>query len=70
VDEPLGNRRVYALNPHAFGSLRDYFDHFWTQALEAFKRRVEAGDTPSPKHARAAKTPRHKRKEQKRGSHH
>src|SRR5258708_1595925 len=70
VDEPLRNRRVYALNPQAFGSLRDYFDHFWTQALEAFKRRVEAGDSPAPKPGRAARTPRHKRKEQKRGSHH
>jgi DNA-binding transcriptional ArsR family regulator len=43
-DEPRGNRRVYALNPQAFGSLRDYFDRFWTQALEAFKRRVEADE--------------------------
>jgi hypothetical protein len=67
---PLGNRRVYALNPQAFGSLRDYFDHFWTQALEAFKRRVEAGDSPSPKPHRVARAPRHRRKEQKRGSHH
>jgi DNA-binding transcriptional ArsR family regulator len=70
VDEPRGNRRVYALNPQAFGSLRDYFDHFWSQALEAFKRRVEDGDRPSPKPHRAAHTPRHRRKEKKRGSHH
>jgi DNA-binding transcriptional ArsR family regulator len=70
VDEPLGNRRVYALNPQAFGSLRDYFDHFWSQSLEAFKRRVEGADSPSPRPHRAARTPRHKRKEQKRGSHH
>jgi DNA-binding transcriptional ArsR family regulator len=70
VDQAIGNRRVYALNPQAFGSLRDYFDHFWNQALEAFKRRVEAGDTPSPKPGRAARSPRHRRKAQKRGSHH
>ena len=41
VDEPRGTRRVYALNPQAFASLRDYFDRFWSEALEAFKRRVE-----------------------------
>ncbi len=44
VDEPLGNKRVYALNPQAFASLRDYFDRFWTEALEAFKRRVESDE--------------------------
>jgi len=42
VDEPIGNRRVYALNPAAFDSLREYFDEFWSQALAAFKRKVES----------------------------
>jgi DNA-binding transcriptional ArsR family regulator len=37
VDRAVGNRRLYGLNPAAFDSLRDYFDHFWTQALAAFK---------------------------------
>jgi len=45
TDEAIGNRRVYALNPTAFNSLRDYFDQFWTEALAAFKRKVE--ETPS-----------------------
>jgi DNA-binding transcriptional ArsR family regulator len=54
IDEPRGTRRVYALNPQAFASLRDYFDRFWIEALQAFKRRVEQG----PK------------KEKKRGVHH
>ena len=54
VGEPRGTRRVYALNPQAFASLRDYFDRFWTEALAAFKRRVE--HVPS--------------KEKTRGSHH
>ena len=49
VDEPLGNKRVYALNPHAFASLRDYFDRFWAEALEAFKRRVESGGRRTPR---------------------
>ena len=37
-----GTRRVYALNPDAFDSLREYFDHFWTQALAAFRKREES----------------------------
>lgn len=41
VDEAVGNRRMYALNPAAFESLREYFDQFWTHALKAFKKRVE-----------------------------
>ncbi len=42
VDRPAGNRRVYQLNPEGFDSLREYFDQFWTQALNAFKKKVEA----------------------------
>lgn len=42
TDEARGTRRVYALNPAAFGSLREYFDEFWNQALAAFKAKVEA----------------------------
>ena len=41
TDRAEGTRRVYALNPDAFDSLRDYFDHFWNQALAAFKKKVE-----------------------------
>jgi DNA-binding transcriptional ArsR family regulator len=41
VDQPRGTRRVYALNPQAFAALRDYFDRFWSEALQAFKRRIE-----------------------------
>jgi DNA-binding transcriptional ArsR family regulator len=41
TDRAAGTRRLYALNPEAFESLRAYFDHFWSQALAAFKTRVE-----------------------------
>ena len=41
VDRAEGTRRLYALNPEAFDSLREYFDHFWTHAMAAFKKRVE-----------------------------
>ena len=42
VDRPLGNQRLYQLNPDGFDSLREYFDQYWNQALTAFKTKVEA----------------------------
>ena len=41
IDIPSGSRRLYQLNPAGFDSLREFCDHFWTQALAAFKKRVE-----------------------------
>ena len=41
VDRSRGTRRLYALNPEAFDSLRAYFDQFWNQALIAFKNKIE-----------------------------
>jgi DNA-binding transcriptional ArsR family regulator len=41
LDRAEGNRRLYRLDPKGFESLREYFDQFWTEALDAFKRRVE-----------------------------
>jgi DNA-binding transcriptional ArsR family regulator len=41
VDQSSGTRRLYALNPEGFDSLREYFDQFWNQALIAFKNKVE-----------------------------
>jgi len=35
-----GARRLYAVNPEAFESLRKYFDRLWARALDAFKKRV------------------------------
>jgi len=49
IDRPSGNRRLYEVNPDGIDSLRKYFDRFWTQALAAFKRAVEA---PPHKEAR------------------
>jgi DNA-binding transcriptional ArsR family regulator len=42
TDRSEGARRVYAVNPEALASLRSYFERFWTDALNAFKRRLEA----------------------------
>jgi DNA-binding transcriptional ArsR family regulator len=41
IHTAAGTRRVYQLNPEGFDSLRQYLDRFWTQALDAFKRKVE-----------------------------
>ncbi len=40
-DVPLGNRRVYSLDPAGLAGLRDYLDRFWNSALHSFKQRVE-----------------------------
>jgi len=41
MDRAEGTRRLYQLNPEGFESLREYFEQFWTQALIAFKQKVE-----------------------------
>lgn len=41
TDRAHGTRRLYAVNPEALAALRTYFERFWTEALAAFKRRVE-----------------------------
>ena len=40
-DEAVGARRYYKLDPRGFASLREYFEGFWGDALEAFKMRIE-----------------------------
>ena len=41
VDEPVGTRRVYRLDPDGIAALRAELDRFWTQALADYKRIVE-----------------------------
>jgi len=41
VDRPVGNRRLYALDPDGVDELRAYFDRFWTHALAAFKKAAD-----------------------------
>ena len=40
-------RDSYELNPAGLNALREYFDRFWSQALDAFKHEVEK---PARKH--------------------
>jgi DNA-binding transcriptional ArsR family regulator len=41
ADRPVGNRRVYALDPAGAEAMRAYFDRFWNHALVAFKKAAE-----------------------------
>jgi DNA-binding transcriptional ArsR family regulator len=41
TDRPEGTRRVYSVDPHGLGALRQWFDQFWDQALTAFQSEVE-----------------------------
>jgi DNA-binding transcriptional ArsR family regulator len=36
-----GRNRIYELNPAGLNALREYFDRFWSQALDAFKHEAE-----------------------------
>jgi hypothetical protein len=40
-DEAVGTRRFYRLDRRGFEALRSYFDSFWSEALEAFKAKLE-----------------------------
>jgi DNA-binding transcriptional ArsR family regulator len=41
VDQRVGNRSIYRLNPEGVGALRAYLDQFWNRALAAFKAAAE-----------------------------
>jgi DNA-binding transcriptional ArsR family regulator len=44
-DRKDGTRRVYRIEPDGVARVRDYFDEFWSEALERFREaaRKEAG---------------------------
>jgi DNA-binding transcriptional ArsR family regulator len=41
ADGAAGARRIYRMNPQGLGHLRAYLDHFWNEALAAFKAAAE-----------------------------
>jgi DNA-binding transcriptional ArsR family regulator len=41
VDRREGTRRIYQLDRDGLAELRGYLDHFWDQALAAYKTAVE-----------------------------
>jgi DNA-binding transcriptional ArsR family regulator len=53
LDEQIGTRRFYRLNPEGIEAIRAYFDRFWDDALAAFKAFAEDQSqprTPDAKH--------------------
>jgi DNA-binding transcriptional ArsR family regulator len=43
ADRPVGNRRLYALDPEGLAELRGFVETFWTDALTRFARYAERG---------------------------
>ncbi len=41
TDRAAGTRRLYQVDPAGIAAMRQYFDQFWGQALDAFKAKVE-----------------------------
>lgn len=41
TDRAEGTRRLYAIDPAGLAAIRKYFDHFWEQALDEFRRAAE-----------------------------
>jgi DNA-binding transcriptional ArsR family regulator len=41
LDRPVGNRRIYHVNPDGVAALRAQLDQFWDKALAAYKQLVE-----------------------------
>jgi DNA-binding transcriptional ArsR family regulator len=42
MDNAEGTRRVYRIDPHGLGPLRQWIDAFWTDALAAFAKQADA----------------------------
>jgi DNA-binding transcriptional ArsR family regulator len=45
IDQPVGNRRIYRVDPDGVAALRAYLDQFWSRSLAAFKAAAEQHDT-------------------------
>jgi DNA-binding transcriptional ArsR family regulator len=41
VDQPVGNRRIYRVNPDGVGALRADLERFWSRALASYQAVVE-----------------------------
>src|SRR3954469_2022051 len=44
VAQPVGTRRIYAVDPAGVGALLAYLDQFWSNTLTAYKAVVEQPD--------------------------
>jgi DNA-binding transcriptional ArsR family regulator len=62
ADRTEGTRRIYQLDRKGLAAVRDYFDKFWTEALDAFKRAVEEAPTNGKSTPRQNRSPKERRK--------
>jgi DNA-binding transcriptional ArsR family regulator len=46
IDQAVGTRRIYRVDPEGLEALRDYLDRFWNTALSNFKSRAEQEGNP------------------------
>jgi DNA-binding transcriptional ArsR family regulator len=46
TDEAVGTRRLYRIDQEGVADVRAWFDRLWTDALDSFKRAVEAPSDP------------------------
>ena len=60
VDRAEGTRRVYQHDAQGLAALKDYFEKFWSEALDAF--RIEAERSWAEKKQPPAPTPRPRKK--------
>ncbi len=48
IDQAVGNRRIYRVDPDALAALRDQLDQFWGKAMVAYKTTVEQSRQEEP----------------------
>ena len=41
IDQAVGNRRIYRVDPKGLAALRDQLDQFWGKAMASYKAAVE-----------------------------
>jgi DNA-binding transcriptional ArsR family regulator len=63
TDRAEGTRRLYSINPAGLAAIRDYFDGFWEEPLDAFRRAAEETHRTA---ARPERPTKKKSKEKKR----
>lgn len=47
TSQRASNRNLYQLDPKGVAALRDYFDRFWGESLQAFKKAAEQSQEKS-----------------------
>jgi DNA-binding transcriptional ArsR family regulator len=55
TDRAEGTRRLYALDPTGLAAIRKYFDRFWDQALDEFRRVARGSNAAKTRKPRATR---------------